>query len=154
MATVKAAVKESLLGTEKEPDLSLQTKASFDLNASQDEATGERFMTEEDFVNAIAPNNENYVSSREPPVDVAALYNFMTLADRFRLCSTKSSGNNMLCSSRSRTEERQEESRCETGGRLRTSSRNQTPNTKLRFAFSTKTAQEPSSMMTSIDYIL
>ena len=63
MATVKAAVKQSLLGVEKEPDLSLQTKATFDKHARQDEATGESYMIEEDFVNAIAPETENYVSS-------------------------------------------------------------------------------------------
>ena len=62
MATAKIAVKESLLGTTREPELSQQTKAAFDRNARQDDATGEFFMTEEDFVNAIAPASENYVS--------------------------------------------------------------------------------------------
>ena len=62
MATAKLAVKESLLGTTIEPELSQQTKATFDRNARQDDATGEYFMTEEDFVNAIAPASENYVS--------------------------------------------------------------------------------------------
>ena len=62
MATAKLAVKESLLGTTREPELSQQTKAAFDRNARQDDATGEFFMTEEDFVNAIAPASENYVS--------------------------------------------------------------------------------------------
>ena len=64
MATAKQAIKESLLGTTREPELSQQTKATFDRNARQDEATGDFYMTEEDFVNAIAPANENYVSSR------------------------------------------------------------------------------------------
>lgn len=62
MATVKIAVKESLLGTTTEPELSAQTKATFDRNARQDEADQELYMTEEDFVNAIAPASENYVS--------------------------------------------------------------------------------------------
>ena len=62
MSTVKAAVKESLLGVEKEPDLSLQTKATFEKYAQQDEATGEKYISEEDFVSAIAPETENYVS--------------------------------------------------------------------------------------------
>ena len=66
MSTVKASVKESLLGVEKEPDLSLQTKANFDKRARQDESTGESYMTEEDFVNSIAPASENYVSSSNP----------------------------------------------------------------------------------------
>ena len=64
MATAKHAIKESLLGTIREPELSQQTKATFDRNARQDEATGEYYMTEEDFVNAIAPANEDYVSFR------------------------------------------------------------------------------------------
>lgn len=64
MATAKQAVKESLLGTTREPELSQQTKATFDRNARQDEATGDYYMTEGDFVDAIAPASENYVSSR------------------------------------------------------------------------------------------
>ena len=64
MATAKLAVKESLLGSTREPELSQQTKATFDRNARQDEATGDSYMIEEDFVNAIAPTNENYVRSR------------------------------------------------------------------------------------------
>lgn len=64
MATAKQAVKETLLGTTREPELSQQTKATFDRNARQDEATGDHYMTEEDFVNAIAPASENYVSCR------------------------------------------------------------------------------------------
>ena len=64
MATAKQSIKESLLGTTSEPELSQLTKATFDRNARQDEATGEYYMTEEDFVNAIAPPNENYVGSQ------------------------------------------------------------------------------------------
>lgn len=64
MANAKQAIKESLLGTTREPELSQQTKATFDRNARQDEATGDYYMIEEDFVNAIAPDSENYVSSR------------------------------------------------------------------------------------------
>lgn len=62
MSTVKAAVKQSLLGTEQEPDLSLQTKATFEKYSTRDEASGEAYMTEDAFVNAIAPETENYVS--------------------------------------------------------------------------------------------
>ena len=62
MATAKLAVKESLLGTTRDPELSIETKAAFDRNARQDETTGELFLTEEDFVNAVAPTSENYVS--------------------------------------------------------------------------------------------
>lgn len=63
MATAKIAIKESLLGTTQEPELSTQARATFDRNARQDGETQENFMTEEDFVNAIAPVSENYVRS-------------------------------------------------------------------------------------------
>lgn len=62
MATVTEAVKETLVGTTREPELSLQTKASFERNARQDEGSGELYMTEAEFVNAIAPATEDYVS--------------------------------------------------------------------------------------------
>ena len=61
MASAKVAIKGSLLGTDIEPDLSLQSKATFERNARTDEETGEDFLTEDDFVNAIAPSTENYV---------------------------------------------------------------------------------------------
>ena len=62
MATVKMAVKESLLGATLEPEISSQSKATFDRNSRQDEETGEQYMSEEDFVNAVAPASEDYVS--------------------------------------------------------------------------------------------
>ena len=61
MATAKVAIKESLLGSEREPDLSFQSKASFDRYAKSEEASGEHYMTENEFVNAVAPVSENYV---------------------------------------------------------------------------------------------
>ena len=63
MATVKEAVKESLIGTTREPQLSQQARATFDLNAKHDEDAEEPYMTEIEFVNAIAPSTENCVSS-------------------------------------------------------------------------------------------
>lgn len=76
MATAKIAIKESLLGTTKEPELSNQSKATFNRHARQDEETQEPFMTKEDFVNAVAPENENYVS----PINVS----FSLLADSWQ----------------------------------------------------------------------
>ncbi len=64
MATVKEAVKESLIGTTREPQLSQQTKATFNRHARKDEETGELYMTESGFVDAIAPKSEDYVSRR------------------------------------------------------------------------------------------
>ena len=60
MATVKGAVKESLVGTTIEPDVSQQARATFFKHARQSE-DGEPYMTEDDFINAVAPENEDYV---------------------------------------------------------------------------------------------
>lgn len=64
LATAKEVVKESLLGVEEPADLQLsaQTKATFDKNARKDEETGELYMGEPEFVNAVAPETEDYVS--------------------------------------------------------------------------------------------
>ncbi|MCJ1352486.1 MAG: mitochondrial aspartate-glutamate transporter agc1 [Icmadophila ericetorum] len=59
MATVKEAVKESLVGVSQEPQLSQQSKVTFIKNSRQDES-GEPYMNEEDFINAIAPVDEDY----------------------------------------------------------------------------------------------
>ena len=62
MATVKEVVKDSLIGTTILPELSLQSRATFEKYARKDE-NGGSYMTEDDFVNAIAPPNEDYVCS-------------------------------------------------------------------------------------------
>ena len=62
MATVTDAVKKTLVGTTIEPELSQEVRATFDRHSIQDDATGERYMTEKEFVDAIAPVHENYVS--------------------------------------------------------------------------------------------
>lgn len=58
----KESVKESLFGTEEPVPLSAQTKATFIKHAHHDEASGEPVMNEKEFVDAIAPENEDYVS--------------------------------------------------------------------------------------------
>lgn len=58
---VKEAVKETLVGTTIEPQLSVQAQIHFEKHARKDE-NDELYMTEEDFVNAIAPQSEDYVS--------------------------------------------------------------------------------------------
>jgi solute carrier family 25 aspartate/glutamate transporter 12/13 len=67
MADLKKAkdvVKEKLLGTETEAEVQLSalSRATFDKNARKDEASGELIMLEDDFINAIAPEGEDYVS--------------------------------------------------------------------------------------------
>ncbi|KAL8694875.1 MAG: hypothetical protein Q9218_000539 [Villophora microphyllina] len=60
MATVKEQVKQSLVGTVIEPSLSTDAQATFERHAQKDERTGEPYMTEDEFVDAIAPANEDY----------------------------------------------------------------------------------------------
>lgn len=61
---VKEVVKEKLLGSEIPQDvqLSAQSKATFEKNARKDAETGEYVMGEEEFINAVAPEGEDYVS--------------------------------------------------------------------------------------------
>lgn len=60
---VKEAVKESLLGSEEHSNLSASHRALFLKNAKKDEHTGELYMGPEEFIEAIAPPSEDYVSS-------------------------------------------------------------------------------------------
>lgn len=72
MATVKAAVKESLLGTSVEPQLSQQARTTFLKHARQDE-NDELYMSEDDFINAIAPEKEDYVCQTQHSFRVLSL---------------------------------------------------------------------------------
>lgn len=65
LPTAKEVVKESLLGSEVTEDiqLSAQSKATFEKHSRKDESGAEDYMSEEDFINAIAPKDEDYVSS-------------------------------------------------------------------------------------------
>ena len=65
MASVKESIKESLLGTTQPEDLSVESRTSFLKFARQGE-DGELFMGEEEFINAIAPPGEDYVSRPIP----------------------------------------------------------------------------------------
>jgi solute carrier family 25 aspartate/glutamate transporter 12/13 len=62
MATVTEAVKESLLGTEQPAGLSDSARARFLAHAAKAE-DGEYYMSREQFIDAIAPIEEDYVSS-------------------------------------------------------------------------------------------
>lgn len=65
-SAVKEAVKETLIGSTEEPaKLSAQTKARFTKYAVSD-ASGELAMGPEEFINAVAPAEEDYVSVEEP----------------------------------------------------------------------------------------
>ncbi|KAJ5653541.1 hypothetical protein N7490_000544 [Penicillium lividum] len=59
MSSVKEAVKETLVGSTEEPQLSHQARSNFLRHAQKDE-NGEPFMNEDDFINAVAPKQEDY----------------------------------------------------------------------------------------------
>lgn len=82
LTKAKEAVKESLLGTE-EPEgvkLSAQIRATFLQHARKDSETGELFMGKEEFVNAIAPKNEDYVRCHDE-IAMLPISQHRTLAD-------------------------------------------------------------------------
>ena len=62
MATVTEAVKESLIGTTTPEELSPTSRVTFMQYAKQDGDDEERYMGEEEFLSAIAPQDEDYVS--------------------------------------------------------------------------------------------
>lgn len=61
MATVTEAVKEGLIGTTQPPDLTQEARARFMSKAQQDK-DGEWVLNREDFIELIAPPDEDYVS--------------------------------------------------------------------------------------------
>lgn len=63
VAAVKEAVKESLVGTEQPIELSSHTKARFNKHAKKDDSSGEHFLGPEEFIDAVAPFDEDYVSA-------------------------------------------------------------------------------------------
>lgn len=62
MTAVKEAVKDSLVGTEETLPMSAHTRARFLGNAIKDPETGELYMGPDEFINAVAPKSEDYVS--------------------------------------------------------------------------------------------
>ena len=63
MAALSEQVGEVLLGTTDKPQLSQRTRAAFMKYAQKDEATGEYFLNEDAFIEAVAPESEDYVSN-------------------------------------------------------------------------------------------
>lgn len=83
MSSVKEQAKEALLGISDEPQLSQQTRAEFMKYAVQDLNSGEKYLDEEQFINAIAPKGEDYVSF------ISAMCDCRTSADSISLNSTR-----------------------------------------------------------------
>lgn len=61
MASIKDQAAEALFGTENEQQLSQQTRANFFKHALTDPETGEKYLGEAEFLNAVAPAQEDYV---------------------------------------------------------------------------------------------
>jgi len=64
MSKVTAAFKATLVGTREEEELAVshQIKTNFIRHARKDESSGELYMTEDEFIDAIAPKHQDYVS--------------------------------------------------------------------------------------------
>ena len=62
MSGVKDSVKSFVVGSTEEPHLSAQIKDNFIRHALKDTSTGELYMTENEFIDAIVPSHEDYVS--------------------------------------------------------------------------------------------
>lgn len=65
VTAVKESVKETLLGSHEPTEFSAKTKARFNSHAIRDSETGESFLGQEEFINAVAPPGEDYVSCRK-----------------------------------------------------------------------------------------
>ena len=75
MASVTESIKESLVGVVTEPQLSESSRTEFLKNAHKAE-DGEYYMTEQEFINAIAPTSEDYVSAC---ASIVPFHNALTL---------------------------------------------------------------------------
>lgn len=61
-SAVKEAVKETVLGSEEPSGPTSQSRARFTRMAIKDAETGELFMGPDEFINAVAPDKEDFVS--------------------------------------------------------------------------------------------
>lgn len=107
MASVTEKVKESLVGVDDEPQLSSTTRTMFHKHAVEDPETAQRYMTEKEFVDAIAPASEDYVSINAGIVTLDQHLQHIRPVKLSRILtvvfSTKSSASNMPSSSPSPT---------------------------------------------------
>lgn len=62
-ATVTESVTKALVGSTEDPSVSQQAKNLFMQHAIKDEGSDDYYLGEDEFVNAVAPQGEDYVSS-------------------------------------------------------------------------------------------
>lgn len=65
-AVVKETLKEAVVGSDEPAQLSAQSKARFTSNAVKDPETGELYMGSDEFISAITPSTEDFVSWAPP----------------------------------------------------------------------------------------
>lgn len=129
---VKEAVKETLVGVEEPVQVSAQSKARFSQNAVKDPQSGELVMGPDEFINAVAPANEDYVSCFPPrpaslrtrlpqSLGLHPLRQFVSNKLFSHCRSTRSHASNMACSSRSPIAKARERSPWPIGSPSRTS---------------------------------
>ena len=63
MAALSEQVGEVLMGTTDEPQLSQLTRSAFMKHAQKDETSGDYYLNEDAFIEAVAPESEDYVSN-------------------------------------------------------------------------------------------
>lgn len=62
LAVATEAVKETLVGTHEPEQLSAHSKARFIKHAVKDAESGDLFLGPDEFINAVAPKGEDFVS--------------------------------------------------------------------------------------------
>jgi solute carrier family 25 aspartate/glutamate transporter 12/13 len=87
---VKEVVKESLIGSDEPVQLSAQSKARFLHHAKADPHTNEPYMGVDEFVDAVAPKDEDYVRLHREPVPVPVTVPISAPADALRAASRSS----------------------------------------------------------------
>ena len=96
VATVKETVKETLVGSKEPEQLSAQTKARFNRHASKDAETGELYLGPDQFIDAVAPPQEDYVSPSQRPDRRARMA--QTANGRMRRSTKSSASSTRSCS--------------------------------------------------------
>lgn len=84
MATVTESVKETLVGSSKPEEMSTEVRNNWQQYAKTGD-NGEQYMDREAFINAIAPPDEDYVSSLLASCDLMEL---TTCSTRFPVSNT------------------------------------------------------------------
>lgn len=67
VTVAKEVVKETLIGSSEPVQVSADTKARFNSHAVKDAESGELFLGLDEFVSAVAPKGEDFVSQPDLP---------------------------------------------------------------------------------------